>query len=53
MANAPQQMDSPRVAQNRGIVAEVFYNYQDALNWLSKWKVDLLANSAGEGSDLV
>jgi hypothetical protein len=26
-----------RVAQNRGIVTEVFYNEQDALNWLAIW----------------
>jgi hypothetical protein len=46
-------MDSPRVAQNRGIVTEVFYDHQDALNWLAEWQIDLLADSAGEGSDLV
>jgi hypothetical protein len=26
-----------RVAQNRGIVTEVFYNYEDAVNWLASW----------------
>jgi plasmid maintenance system antidote protein VapI len=26
-----------RVAQNRGMVAEVFYNLQDAINWLARW----------------
>jgi hypothetical protein len=42
-----------RVAQNRGIVTEVFSNYEDAVNWLAKWKAHLLANSAGEANDLV
>jgi hypothetical protein len=26
-----------RVAQNRGMVVEVFYNEQEAMNWLASW----------------
>jgi len=28
-----------RVAQDRGIVTEVFCSQQEALNWLAKWRV--------------